>query len=228
MIRRSILLLTSIVVCGFAAGAQPTLNRGDLLVVRDRSYEDGHPYPTSSIEVYGRDGIFEGTLVIAENKLFGDLFYRDGIIYVASTFPPAIERFDSRGNALSPFTTDVLMPGLLSPGPAGGVLVMDGGLQLRQLNADGSLIRVLGPPTFPYPAGGVDLGADGCTVFYASFSRIARWNACLNSPPEFVTPSQGTGSFSALRVLPDGTFLVHVGGGLGTAHERHGHGRSDI
>jgi hypothetical protein len=59
----------------------------------------------------------------------------------------------------------------------------------------------------------VDLGLDGCTVFYTSWgSNVKRFDTCLGEQrPDFNAEPIGGGQAQDLRVLPDGGVIVSAG-----------------
>lgn len=192
--------------------AQTGFTRGDVLVVGERPrIEEGIEFFTSSIRVHGRDGALKRELFSSDETLTEPL-YRDGIVYVhRRTFPQRIERVDAEGSLLSPLTTQAVNVNYLSPGPAGGLLAVNGSGEIYQFASDGSLVRFRDSSSFPPAGGGIELVADQCTVFYATFGSLARWNPCLDTPAALFGPNLA-GSSRALRLLPDGTFLEAVTG----------------
>jgi hypothetical protein len=192
--------------------AQTGFTRGDVLVVGERPrIEDGIEFSTSSIRVHGRDGALKRELLSSDETLTEPL-HRDGIVFVhRRTFPQRIERVDAAGSVLSPFTTQAVNVNYLSPGPAGGLLAVNGSGEIYQFAADGSLVHFRDSSSFPSAGGGIELAADQCTVFYATSGSLARWNACLDTPGSLLGPNLA-GSSRALRLLPDGTFLEAVTG----------------
>jgi hypothetical protein len=169
----------------------------------------GDAFFISNIRIYGRNGVFKRELISLVNQWLGEAFYRGGIVHSASSAPDyKIERIDAAGNRLNPFPTFVINVRFLSPGPAGGLLVTNSSGEIYQLAADGTLVRKRDFTQHPL-ADGIDLSFDGCTVFYSSSGSLARWNACLNTTAEFFGPNLA-GASRALRLLPDGTFLISV------------------
>src|SRR5688572_12166510 len=120
--------LTLIVLtCALSLAAQPTLERGDIIASASFEEEGG------TLEVYGRDGTFKGNLAVELSQPLSDPLHRDGIIYVA-TRADTIERFDTAGQRLTPFTTNAVDAFYISPGPNGG-LVAAGSSYLMQFAA---------------------------------------------------------------------------------------------
>ena len=202
-------MLAAAVLLASNAVAQPTLQRGDVVVTssRDVSQQNGEPITAGTLVVFGRDGTLKGELATFSSPPLSDPLVRDGIIYVATRFPGAIERFDLSGQLLAPFAPAHNV-NFLAPGPGGGLLAVNGSCSLYQFAADGSLVTFRdGAETTPVSCSGVELARDGCTVYYVVSRRIARWNACLNTPAELVT-SEAPHPLATLRLLPDGSFLV--------------------
>jgi hypothetical protein len=202
---------------GDAQEARPTLRRGDVLAI---SYASELPDPatwTYYVDVYARDGSFKGTLASFPGRDLTDLFYRDGIIYLAARNPGAIERIDSSGNPLPTFAA--IPAKRLGPGPGGGVLATGFGGALWQLASDGTVVRFRSEQEEFRAWGTPELATDGCTVFFlAGGSAVARWDACLNTPVTLWTAPPGYLIFEHMRLLPDGTFLAAQAGGRPPIH----------
>lgn len=208
MRKRSLLLMAIIgLAVARPAIAQATFVPGDVLVsgYRETIHPEGFPTVISNIRVFGRDGVFKRELITG-SRLFSEPYVRNNIVFVGRRDPNAIERIDAGGNLLTPFTTLVRGINYLSPGPGGGLLAASAG-DIYQFASDGTLIRYRDLTTDPLAGGGIDLASDQCTVIQASNGALARWNACLGTPAQYFTPSLPVAS-GAVRVLPDGTFLV--------------------
>jgi hypothetical protein len=196
------LLLIAAIAAMIPLSAQQ-LERGDIVLTLVHHPVGGGP--VSYIRIHGRDGAFKRELFTVDRHL-SEPFYRDGIIYVGSRSPDGIERIDTAGNLLSAFSTQATGVNYLSPGPTGGLLAANGSGEIYQLAADGTLVHKR-DFTSEIPAyGGIDLARDGCTAYYAS-AGLARWDACLHTEPTRFGPSLA-GTYQALRLLPDGTFLI--------------------
>lgn len=200
----------SLLIAAPAAAVPPALDRGDVLAVtHDVQFGDGGMFSTAIIWVFRPDGFFKGTLGTYPGRVFSDIFYRDGIIYVAARNPDAIERIDAAtGALLTPFTTDVNAVNYLSPGPAGGVLAVNGSGEIYQFAADGSLVRFRNVLAEPRGEGGIDLSSDGCVVFYGTGNGVVRWDACLNTPASVFAIAPTQSPVGDLRILRDGSFLI--------------------
>lgn len=186
--------------------AQP-LVPGDVLVTTHRTTfdEEGFEGFVSNIQVYDREGVFKRELITSTSRQFSEPFFRDGIVYVGDRWD-GIARIDAGGNLLSPFTTSVVNVNFLSPGPEGGLLAANGSGEVYQFDAAGTRVRYR--DIFQEPrANGIDLGADQCTVFWLNHGSLARWDACVNSTAGMFGPQYNIAS-TALRILPDGTFLA--------------------
>lgn len=188
--------------------AQATLHHGEVVVSGYRETIDAEGFPAfvSTIRVYGRDGVLKRELVTSTERRFSEPYVRDGVILVGTRFPDAIERLDATGTFLSPFTNLVNDINDLSPGPNGGLLAASAS-EIYQFSADGNRLQYRDVTTAPLAGGGLDLAADGCTVINSSSGALARWDACAGTSAAFFTSSLD-GSSGAVRILPDGTFLV--------------------
>lgn len=205
---RAILLATAVLLA-IGAAAQPTLQHGDVVVTSSREVDsqNGEPLVVGTLIVFGRDGVLKGELASFSSPPLSDPLVRAGTIYVATRSPGEIQRFDLSGQLLAPFAsaTNVIF---LAPGPAGGLLATNSSCSLYHFAADGSLETFRdGAETQLRSCGGVELGRDGCVVYFSAGRAIARWNACLNGPAELIT-SEVPAPLATLRLLPDGTFLV--------------------
>jgi outer membrane protein assembly factor BamB len=184
---------------------------GDVIVVGNRQGFDSFGtqiFLDADVRIHGRDGAFKRELFRA-TRFLTEPFYRDGIVYVGARSPDAIERIDSTGNRLTPFTTAVYNVNFLSPGPGEGLLAVNGSGEIYQFATGGTLLRFRNFTQSPQAEGGIELSADQCTVYYASFGSLAHWDACINDSAAFFGPNLAVAS-NALRILPDGTFLVSV------------------
>jgi hypothetical protein len=198
----------SLVLCGAAQGA---LTRGDVVVsaYEDRVDENGDPIGLeSNLSVYRRDGTLKAQLVDPEGRFFGEPLVYDGLVFFGARAPDAIERVRDDGTRLSPFTTDVVNINYLSPGPAGGLLAVNGSGEIYVFAPDGALTRFRNAAQDLPAYGGIDLGSDQCTAFYTTQGALVRWNACVGSEPELLG-NLGGASFG-FRVRRDGTFLVAI------------------
>ncbi len=186
---------------------------GDVIVVGDRQGIDPYGTPIqleSNIRVHGRDGAFKRE-IFKTTRFLTEPFYRDEIVYVGARSPDAIERIDAAGNRLIPFTTRVDAINFLSPGPGGGLLAVNGSGEIYQFAGDGTLVRFRNFMQRPPAYGGVEVATDQCTVYYASAGSLARWEPCLSAEPGYWGPRLAA-ALNALRILPDGTFLISVFG----------------
>ncbi|MDP9192362.1 MAG: esterase-like activity of phytase family protein [Acidobacteriota bacterium] len=190
--------------------AQMGFTRGDVLASGSHESIDsqGDPITISNIRVYGRDGVFKRELISQENQFWSEPLYREGIVYAASRVQ-RIDRIDAAGNLLPPFPAPVVNVNFLSPGPSSGLLAANGSGEIYQLASSGILVHKRDVTQSPRAFGGIELSSDGCTVFYATSGSLARWNACLDTPAAFWGPNLA-GASRALRLRPDGTFLVTV------------------
>jgi hypothetical protein len=134
-------------------------------------------------------------------------------VYFGARPPDSVERVDANGTLLPPFTTDVVNISYLGPGPAGGLLAVNGSGEICQFAANGTLLRFRDILQELPASGGIDLGSDQCTAFYLVHGAPVRWNLCDGSEPQLIAGPTGT-SF-AMRVLRDGSFLFAALGSAG-------------
>jgi hypothetical protein len=192
------------VSCTAVLRAQPALEQGDVLVTT-YSFEDN----IGRITVFSRSGRFKGNLISATGRGFGDLFVRDGLVYVAAG--AGIETISPSGQ-LTPFASaQPSWAGFrwISPGPSGGVIGV--GSALNQFAADGTLIRSRLDDPLTIGAG-IDLASDGCTLFQNRYGHLARWDACADSSVTVFGSRDAPGG-RQLRILSGGTFLLALEGG---------------
>ena len=181
------------------ASAQPSLHYGDVLVSTSTGAGP------SRILVYTRDGALKGALASVPWTVFGETIYRDGVVYVATIV--GIWEIDS-GGALSKFS-DIRAPAWLSPAADGRVIAANTSGELYVVNADGTLRLYRDTVTgFEPGAHGIELSSDHCTVFYLESAALVTWDACRNTKPSIIGPVSSPGTRTALRLLPDGTFLA--------------------
>lgn len=200
------------VLTAASAEAQVSAVPGDIVVTSSRpaTSADGEPYAAGTLVVFGRDGRLKGELAVFSAPPLSDPLVRDGIIYVATRYPPGIQRFDLAGQPLAPLTTNVDVVNYLAPGPNGGLLAVNGLRQLYQFAADGSLVHFRDFPSVPRAGGGIELARDGCGVYWTLGASIVRWDACTHPEAEFATPDLLANTFGALRLLSDGSYLVSM------------------
>lgn len=179
---------------------------GDV-VVSGIHFDPEEGFPIRNLRVHGRNGAFKRELLASGG--FSEPLVRDGIVYGASRARGVIDRVDAAGTLLSPFAGPVDAVNFLGPGPGGGLLAVNGSGEIYHFAADGSLAHFRDFAQFPLGSGGIELAPDQCTVFYATFGRLAQWNVCTNAPAAFYGPDLASAS-RALRLLPDGTFLICV------------------
>ena len=206
-----LVLLQLVVVAATAASHSPiVVVPGDVIATGSRQgvNEEGQTYEEGTVLVFGRDGQFKGELAVISQPPLSEPLVWDGIIYVATRYPPGIQRMDLSGHLMSPLTSSVDAVNHLGPGPGRGLLAVNGSCELYQFAADGSLLHFRDALSDPVMCGGVELASDACTVYSVAGGSIVRWNACTHPNAEFLTPSLIPHAFDALRLLPDGTFLV--------------------
>ncbi len=199
------LRLLLFVLASTPALAQPAFVRGEVIVVS--ATQDGFAFD-STVSLYGNDGAFDRTLVETPGRLLTDAFATDGLLYVGARSPHRIERLTAAGTFLAPFTTNVVNVNFLSPGPNGGLLAMNVSGEIYHFAADGTLVYYRDITADPPGSGGIDLASDQCTVIFTAAGALVAWNACTNTPATLLTPSLPDTYPRAIRILPDGTFLL--------------------
>ncbi|MDP9192363.1 MAG: hypothetical protein M3P06_11750 [Acidobacteriota bacterium] len=183
--------------------------RGDV-VVTSLYYDSEEGFPISSLRVHARSGAFKSELLNGEGEPgLSEPLVRDGVVYVASRARGVIDRIDAAGTLLAPFAGPVYNVNFLGPGPGGGLLAVNGSGEIYHFAADGSLAHFRDFTAFPGASGGIELARDQCTVIYATGGMLAKWNACTDAPAALFGPALAAAS-GALRLLPDGTFLITV------------------
>jgi hypothetical protein len=186
--------------------------RGDVIVA-GLHFDPIENFPISNIRIHGRDGIFKSEVFSREGRL-GEPMERFGAIYIGTRTggaDDAIERLDLVTRSTSTFATEVANVTYLSPGPLGGMLAVNGSGEIYRLSADGAVLYTRDIDAVPRGGGGIDLGPDGCTAFFAASGSLARWDSCTNTGAQYAGPNLAASSL-AMRLLSDGTFLIAVKG----------------
>jgi hypothetical protein len=214
MTRPFFLIVACVLACALPVAGQSQFSSGEVVVTASREEEgvdeDGpYVFIRSNVRVYASDGTFSRELATETNRLFpGEPLVLNGTVLVPMRNPEAVERFAADGTRLTPFTTNVDAVRYLSPGRDGGVIASNNSGEVYVFAADAKLTAFRDFTQNP-PARGIDLAADGCTLFYTVGGAIARWDSCHNTAAAFVGPRFANSS-NAFRLLPDGTFLVAV------------------
>jgi outer membrane protein assembly factor BamB len=124
-----------------------------------------------------------------------------------------VEAFSPQGAPLGPFGSGYdCNPYSLRFDPTGRLFVgqADCTGDILTLGADGALEAAYDVPT-DRGSSWIELGADGCTVFYTAGTapRVQRYDLCAGSPlPDFNAAPLPDPSAKVLRRLPDGGLLV--------------------
>lgn len=100
-----------------------------------------------------------------------------------------------------------------APGMQARELVADGSGNVYVLTVSNTIVAIESDGTFretltlPSPAGGIDLAADQCTLFYTRPGAIARYDVCTGTPlADFAPLPPGNGGI--VRILPEGNVLL--------------------
>lgn len=210
---RSLFTLALLLVLSVSVAAQGRFARGEVIVAGSRDLvvdEFGNTIEyIANLRVHRSDGSFARELATTTSRLFTEPLVLNQTVFVGMRTPEGIERFTADGTQLTPFATDVASVNWLSPRPGGGIIAANGSGEIYVFSANGTLTAFRDFTQSPKAFGGIDLARDGCTVFFAGSGAIARWNTCANTPAVFLEPGLD-GALTALRILPDGTFLVAV------------------
>lgn len=214
MTRNLSLTLALLLAYAFPIAAQTHFTRGEVVVSGyrdDTEVVDGQTvaYVRSNVRVHAADGSFTRELVTSTTRRFREPLVFNDTAYVPTRTPDAIARFAADGTELTPFTTQVARVNYLSPGRNGGIIAANVSGEVYGFSADGTLTTFRDFTTDPVVYGGVDLGDDGCTLFFATSGAIGRWDICRNTPLRLLAPPVA-GASDAFRLLPDGSFLVAV------------------
>lgn len=184
--------------------AQTAFEHGDVLV--STFTQTGMFTASSRLLLYDASPLFKRELAFSEVTTYRESLIRGSVAFVATR--QSIQRVRADGTFLSDFGG--LNAVYLAPVLDGGIVASNGSGQLFRFSGDASIRAyrdtvILNDPS----ASGVELSPDQCTVFYLTRTRIARWNSCENSAPVLFGESRpGAFTASALRLLPDGTFLA--------------------
>jgi hypothetical protein len=173
-----------------------------------------------TIEWHNADGSFRQNLPAYGNGQISSLaFDAAGYLYAPNWYgtimPPGntVARFDPSGNLLGSFGTGYNDdPGSVTFDAQGNVYVgqSDGTGDILKFDSTGALLASFNVAVGNKGTDHIDLGADGCTMFYTSRTHdVYRYNVCTNTQlPFFNTqPLPGYEAYH-IRVLPDGGVLV--------------------
>jgi hypothetical protein len=167
------------------------------------------------------NGTLRGTLTSAhDGQASSAAFDAAGRLYVphwwgrAQGAPGnAVVRFDGSGSFLGPFGSGYSSnPSSITFDGAGNVYVgqADDSGDILKFGPSGNLLAAFNVAVGNRGTDHIDLGADGCTMFYASRTQdVLRYDVCTGAQlPVFNTqPLPGEAAYH-IRVLPDGGLLV--------------------
>jgi Big-like domain-containing protein len=173
-----------------------------------------------TIEWHNADGSFRQNLPAYGNGQISSLaFDPAGYLYAPNWYgtimPPGntVARFDPSGNLLGSFGTGYnANPGSVTFDAQGNVYVgqSEGTGDILKFDSTGALLASFDVAVGNKGTDHIDLGADGCTMFYTSRTHdVYRYDVCTNTQlPYFNTqPLPGYEAYH-IRVLPDGGVLV--------------------
>jgi hypothetical protein len=140
-------------------------------------------------------------------RFFRESLVHNGSLYVGTN--TEIKQFDLSGNELPRFNgADAI--NYLAPFADGSIAGANVSGEIFHFEPNGSVRQRLQFSRLVFPASGIDVDRDQCSVRYATMSRVATWNACTNADPlafdrAWSTPPEFARAF---RILPQGGFLV--------------------
>jgi len=167
------------------------------------------------------DGTLKGTLTSAhDGQSSSAAFDASGRLYVPHWWGRApgapgntLVRFDGTGSFLGPFGSGYNSnPSSITFDGAGHVYVgqADDSGDILKFDASGALLASFNVATANRGTDHIDLGADGCTMFYTSRTQdVFRYDVCTNAQlTKFnLQPLPGEAAYH-IRLLPDGGLLV--------------------
>lgn len=122
----------------------------------------------------------------------------------------AFEKFNTLGVSQGQFGSGYCLPfSILFDGSGRAYVGQSDCDGILELNAAGELQRSFAPEPENQGAVWIDLGNDGCTMFYTSRGQsVKRFNVCTNEQIPNLYTLPGTDVLNQLHVLPDGDVLV--------------------
>jgi hypothetical protein len=187
------------------AYSQPSTAYGDVLV------SIVAPSGFSKILIYTRDGTLKGELASIGWSTFGEMLFRNGSVYAATI--DGIYRIDPTGQ-LTKFS-DIRAPAWMAPALDGSIVAANTSGELYHVAPDGSQLLYRDTAILMDPsAKGIELKPDQCTVYYLGGGSLVVWDVCENTTPSIVGPISPIRTRTALRLLPDGTFLAAYRSGI--------------
>jgi hypothetical protein len=198
----TVLAIGFVLADAVAVMAQSAIEPGDILI----STTAFAPVTTSKIAVHRSDGTFKSDFTTSTSARYRETLFHNGFVFAAER--GAIFRFTPTGSSLG-IWTPISAPVWLAPAVDGSIVSSNGSGNLFRIGSTGSLTSSrntgdLGEPV----ARGLDIAPDQCTVFYATGTRLATWDSCLNSAPVSFGAVQSHGPGTSLRLLADGRLLV--------------------
>ena len=173
-----------------------------------------------TVQWHNADGSFRQNLPAYGNGQISSLgFDSAGNLYAPNWYgtiaPPGntVARFDPSGNLLGAFGSGYnANPGSVTFDAQGNVYVgqSDGTGDILKFDPAGNLLATFDVAVGSKGTDHIDLGPDGCTMFYTSRTKdVYRYNVCTNTQlPFFNTqPLPGYEAYH-MRALPDGGVLV--------------------
>jgi hypothetical protein len=167
------------------------------------------------------DGTLRGTLTSPhDGQASSAAFDASGRLYVPHWWGRApgapgnvVVRFDGSGSFLGPFGSGYNSnPSSVTFDGAGNVYVgqADDSGDILKFDPSGALLAAFNVATFNRGTDHIDLGADGCTMFYTSRTQdVLRYDVCTNTQLTKLNPQPLPGEAAYhIRVLPDGGLLV--------------------
>jgi hypothetical protein len=208
---RAVFACSVLLLSNPAGAVGPTFARGDVFV----SLEYG------AIQWRLPDGSLNRVIVGTQvGTTEGMGFDPAGNLYVARwCIDPCVS-----ANNVEVFNTMGMSTGIFGSGydcsPHAIVFDAAGAAYVGQAGCSGSILKfVAGQPSVSFPvapdyAGAfwIDLGADGCIIYYTSWGRnVKRYDVCANAQLSDFNVSPLPNATHDLRVLPDGGVLVSSG-----------------
>ena len=151
---------------------------------------------------YAPDGTLRRTFASSTTMPFYDPLVFDGRLIVP-TFGRIIH-FDAAGNLLGTLA-DINLVEFLAPTGDGKIVASSASGDAYVLDGAGNILRQQDPGTLP---GGIDVGPDHCTTYFAHPTRFGTWNACTGGPAVAIGPDRADMLGRTIRVLSDGTLLI--------------------
>jgi hypothetical protein len=211
-VKRRLLHIASGLTLFAGSVAHAQLQSGDLLV--SGINDVGCCSVSSKIFIYSSTGTLKGefTSLTAPHSFSGS-GYEDVLVDQAGNV------WSARGDSVVKFSGSVVAASsagppaahYLTPAAIGGVMSTGGiGRSVYVITPGAATERFIDIGQ----TGGLDLSADQCTLSFAQFKTVARYDVCHNTAlGTFATLPANVGTVTAIRILPDGSLLVaHIAG----------------